>query len=381
MGDEEFRLSESLIDRGQFGNPYFRFTIVFAVILVSLTTFPIWASFAIPDAVAAVNVCIVLFFSFVWLWIAFNAIRNMSRMHSLPTMPLECLSASRQRKFRHIVIVPCYIDPIPVLFDCLGSLLGQADVSELLVVVAFEKKTPDLEVKMRAVEEAFKGRFGHFIISVHTINKASEIAGGCSNKNYALREAYKYVKTSCPEDPTLAHTVTTCDTDSLFHPNYFEVLKHMYNYSNPVLGAEPKMLVWQPPLFYNWDLDERPFFNRITGLMRSMMMLGGLISFNLNPMSIFSYPMELGKKAGFINPRYGVDDIIAKVRWMCATDEMVPVTLLPVPVISGPTIGITLWQEGTEWGRQIRRWIVGSSESFHYFIIHWRGKPMLAGAR
>ena len=91
----------------------------------------------------------------------------------------------------------------------------------------------------------------------------------------------------------------------------------------------------QPPLFYNWDLDERPFFNRITGLMRSMMMLGGLISFNLNPMSIFSYPIELGLSAGFINPRYGVDDIIAKVRWMCSTNSAVPVLLLPVPVISG----------------------------------------------
>ena len=275
--DTDSRLSESLIDNGEFGNPYFRFTIVFAFILVSLTTFPIWASFAFPNTVAAINVCVVLFFSFVWLWIAFNAVRNMNRMHSLPVMPLESLQASRTRKFRHIVIVPCYIDPIPVLFDCLGSLMGQLDVTDLLVVVAFEKKTPDLELKMRTVDSAFRNRFGHFIISVHTIDKASEIAGGCSNKNYALREAYKYVKAGGTlNDPTVAHTVTTCDTDSLFHPNYFETLQHMYNYSNPILGLEPKMLVWQPPLFYNWDLDERPFFNRITGLMRSMMMLGGL---------------------------------------------------------------------------------------------------------
>lgn len=139
------------------------------------------------------------------------------------------------------------------------------------------------------------------------------------------------------------------------------------------------MCVWQPPLFYNWDLDQRPFFNRITGLMRMMMMLGGLISFNLNPMSIFSYPLELGLKAGFINPRYGVDDIIAKVRWMCSTNEQVPVLLLPVPAISGPTIGTTFWLEIEEWARQIRRWIVGSSESFHYFVIHWRGKPLFSG--
>lgn len=261
----------------------------------------------------------------------------------------------------------------PVLFDCLGSLLGQKELSELLVVVAFEKKTPDVESKVNTVRAAFSGRFGHLLITEHIIDKQTEIAGGCSNKNYALRQAYQYLKTNgLLQDEQTAHTVTTCDTDSLFHPNYFETLKHMYNYSNPSLMAPPAMLVWQPPLFYNWDLDERPFFNRITGLMRSMMMLGGLISFNLNPMSIFSYPMELGKQAGFINPRYGVDDIIAKVRWMCATNEMVPVTLLPVPVISGPTIGVNLWQEGTEWGRQIRRWIVGSSESFHYFIIHWR---------
>jgi len=64
---------------------------------------------------------------------------------------------------------------------------------------------------------------------------------------------------------------------------------------------------------------------------------------------------------------------------MCDTNEAVPVLLLPLPSISGPTIGVTWWLEWEEWGRQIRRWIVGSSESFHYFLIHWRGKPLLGG--
>jgi hypothetical protein len=195
-----------------------------------------------------------------------------------------------------------------------------------------------------------------------------------------FRSAHKYITDKgLNKDSKVAVTITTCDTDSLYHPNYFRVLEAAYNASNPSLTAAPRMCVWQPPLFYNWDLDERPFFNRVTGLMRSMMMLGGLISFNLNPMSIFSYPLELGLMAGFINPRYGVDDIIAKVRWMCATNEQVPVLLLPVPVISGPTIGVTFWLEIEEWARQIRRWIVGSSESFHYFIIHFRGQPLFSG--
>jgi hypothetical protein len=108
-------------------------------------------------------------------------------------------------------------------------------------------------------------------------------------------------------------------------------------------------------------------------------MLGGLISFNLNPMSIFSYPIELGLAAGFINPRYGVDDIIAEVRYMTSTAEVVPVKLLPVPSISGPTIGTSFYLEYLEWARQIRRWIVGSSESFHYFVIHFSGRPLFGG--
>jgi hypothetical protein len=367
-------------DTGAFGNPKLRFTILYAVVIFLFTTLPIWLSFLIPEQIAIVNAIIILSLCLLWLSIAFNAIMNYSRLNLIPTPPLEGLQVSRERKFLHVVVVPCYLDPIDILFDCIGSLLMQRDPSSLLVVVAFETKTPDREAKVESVRYAFEKLFGHFLITSHTVDKTREIAGGCSNKNYALRSAHQYIRDNhLDEDTKRAITITTCDTDSLFHPNYFTVLEAAYNARNVSFSSTPSMCVWQPPLFYNWDLDQRPFFNRITGLMRMMMMLGGLISFNLNPMSIFSYPLELGLKAGFINPRYGVDDIIAKVRWMCSTNEQVPVLLLPVPVISGPTIGTSFWLEIEEWARQIRRWIVGSSESFHFFLIHWRGEPFFSG--
>lgn len=365
-------------DTGHFGNPKCRFTVFYACAIFLITTLPLWLSFIIPGTIAYVNAAVILFFSAVWLSIAFNAVMNFSRMETESSVPILGLTASRTRKFKHIVVVPCYLDPIDVLFDCIGTLLMQRDVDSLVVVVAFEAKTPQLQDKIDSIKAAFEPLFKHLLITIHTVDKIREIAGGCSNKNYALRSAHKYLVS---ENLLRSHsvTVTTCDTDSLFHPNHFTVLENAYNAENPVLNAPPRMCVWQPPLFYNWDLDQRPFFNRVTGLMRSLMMLGGLIAFNLNPMSIFSYPIELGLKAGFINPRYGVDDIIAKVRWMCATNEQVPVLLLPVPAISGPTIGTSFVMEVKEWSRQIRRWIVGSSESFHYFIIHWRGQPLFAG--
>lgn len=380
MDKREALLSPPAEDIGAFGNPKCRFTIFYAAIIFLFTTSPIWLSIIIPKQIAIVNSIIILALCLLWLSIAFNAIMNYSRLNMIPAPPIEGLQVSRERKFLHIVVVPCYLDPIDILFDCIGSLLMQRDPSSLLVVVAFEVKTPELQAKMDSVKYAFEKLFGHFLITVHTVDKAREIAGGCSNKNYALHSAYQYIRDNqLGNDPRRAITVTTCDTDSLFHPNYFTVLEAAYNARNPSFNTLPSMCVWQPPLFYNWDLDERPFFNRITGLMRMMMMLGGLISFNLNPMSIFSYPIELGLKSGFINPRYGVDDIIAKVRWMCSTNEQVPVLLLPVPAISGPTIGTTFWLEIEEWSRQIRRWIVGSSESFHYFVIHWRGEPFFSG--
>jgi hypothetical protein len=367
-------------DTGSFGNPKLRFTILYAAVIFSLSTLPIWLSFLIPKQIAIVNAIIILSLCLLWLSIAFNAIMNYSRLNLIPTPPLEGLQVSRERKFLHVVVVPCYLDPINILFDCIGSLLMQKDPSSLLVVVAFEAKTPDLQTKIESINYAFEKLFGHFLITSHTVDKTREIAGGCSNKNYALRSAHRYIRDHhLDEDCKRAITITTCDTDSLFHPNYFTVLEAAYNARNVSFSSTPSMCVWQPPLFYNWDLDQRPFFNRITGLMRMMMMLGGLITFNLNPMSIFSYPLELGLKAGFINPRYSVDDIIAKVRWMCSTNEEVPVLLLPVPVISGPTIGTSFSLEIEEWARQIRRWIVGSSESFHYFLIHWRGEPFFSG--
>mmetsp|Transcript_9103 Transcript_9103/g.13702 ORF Transcript_9103/g.13702 Transcript_9103/m.13702 type:complete len:613 (+) Transcript_9103:30-1868(+) len=371
-------LIEPARDTGKFGNPRCRFTIFYAFVIFLLATSPLWLSVIIPHQVVWYNTVVILAFSALWLCIGFNALINYSKLNSIPLPPIEAIQASRSRKFLHVVIVPCYLDPIDVLFDCIGSLLMQCNTESLLVVVAFEVKTPDLTPKVESVRTAFAKLFGHFLITTHTVDKSCEIAGGCSNKNYALREAYKYIS-ECGLDKDTSITLTTCDTDSLFHPNHFSVLESVYNASNPVIGAPPRMCVWQPPLFYNWDLDQRPFFNRVTGLMRSMMMLGGLISFNLNPMSIFSYPMELGLKSGFINPRYGVDDIIAKVRWMCSTNEQVPVLLLPVPAISGPTIGTSFYSEVQEWSRQIRRWIVGSSESFHYFVIHYRGEPLLSG--
>eukprot|EP00163_Fabomonas_tropica_P003593 TRINITY_DN1309_c0_g1_i2.p1 TRINITY_DN1309_c0_g1~~TRINITY_DN1309_c0_g1_i2.p1 ORF type:complete len:493 (+),score=83.87 TRINITY_DN1309_c0_g1_i2:628-2106(+) len=266
-----------------------------------------------------------------------------------------------------------------MLFDCLSSLVLQKDPDSLTVVVSFEKGTPDVSEKVKAVGRAFGQAFHDLVVVVHSLDKAVEIAGACSNKNYGLRRGFMYVRDNHPDFDKTRYTCTTCDTDTKFHPQHFEALSSAYHAINSDLNTPPKLCVWQPPTIFNWSLDERPFYVRVTGIMRTLMMLGGLITFDLNPMSIFSYPLELGLTAGFVNPRYGVDDIILSVRWMTSTRHKIPIHVLRVPVISGPTSGVNWHNEAYEWGRQIRRWIIGSAESFHYFIVHWRGTPFFSG--
>jgi hypothetical protein len=139
--------------------------------------------------------------------------------------------------------------------------------------MTFEARTPDLEQKIATVRAAFANSFGEFEVVVHELVKGVEIAGGCSNKNFALREAFRIVSTRHADFADTCYTVTTCDTDSLFHPTYFDVLEACYNAENPQPN-HVRAMVWQPAMFYNWDLDERAFFVRVTGIMRAMMMLG-----------------------------------------------------------------------------------------------------------
>jgi hypothetical protein len=97
-------------------------------------------------------------------------------------------------------------------------------------------------------------------------------------------------------------------------------------------------------------------------------MMGLLVGQSINTMSIFSLSMDLCIQMNFFHHRYQMDDIIATLSMMMATKKRVPIRLVPLPVISGPTSGATISEEFYEWARQARRWTIGAGEVFHYFF-------------
>ncbi len=96
-------------------------------------------------------------------------------------------------------------------------------------------------------------------------------------------------------------TFTTCDVDNLFLPNYLDCLTEDYLSRD---SRQRHELLWQAPLFYNFCLDERPFFVRVTGILRGVLVSGMLIAQNINAMSTYSMSLRLLENGDFFHPNY-----------------------------------------------------------------------------
>ena len=138
---------------------------------------------------------------------------------------------------------------------------------------------------------------------------------------------------------------------------------------------DPHNALYQSPLLYNWGLDEQSAVTRVTGILRASLMMGALIPFNINTMSVFSFSGKLMKQGNFVHPAYQMDDIICLIRFMGITKKRLQVVCVPVFNLSGPTSGRVIEEEIIEWARQARRWTIGAGEVFHYFMVKSTGIP------
>ena len=106
-------------------------------------------------------------------------------------------------------------------------------------------------------------------------------------------------------------------------------------------------------------------------------MMGALIPFNINTMSVYSFSGKLCKSGNFIHPNYQMEDIIALIRWMGVIGKRLRIVMVPLPTLSGPTSGRVVEEEIWEWAIQARRWMIGAGEVFHYFMVKARRIPFL----
>lgn len=387
IGDVAFRpypeTSVGLLptDAGRFGNRRLRFTVVFTALSWLLALSPLLLSFIVPSYSSVVNGCLAGVIGLFNVFIIVSAARNLGRVGLIPVPAWEDEMRTRRRQFKHIVVVPCCWEDIETLSMCLVTLAIQQDAGQSLVVVmSFEKRSPDLAEKITFVSREYKSKFADFIVVVHDENTPQEAQGGAANRNFALREAYKYCSARHSSGLRLAkYTVTTCEGVSQFHPAYFKALEACYNVANPNDRVPVARCIWQPPILFNWGLVECWWFTRVLYLTRSFLVLGASTSImGTMVKDVYSYPLELALESKFINPRYLEDDSMLIVRALCASRSKVSIKLLPVPVLCAPQCAGGLLPELQGWWESISRLNTGNSEAFHYFCIHC-GSPFVSG--
>ena len=356
------------------GRQRFRWNLMFNVVVWIICPLPIWLPFVSNKIAIYLLSSIQSIFVFIWFIIGLLAARNAIILFRNRNRDYSFLITDEERnKIQHVVAISCYKETLELIKRSVDTLATQSKVNQISMIISFEERTPYVHTKCETLQKYYsESGFRNLIFTIHPYGLPNEIPGKCSNANYALRMAIEQLKLNERENSDHI-LITTCDADSQFHRHYIAALTYQY-----ITDKYPALTtIYQPPLFYNWNLDSLAFFTRITGLLRSTLMLGALIPFSINTMSIFSFSLSLAKAGNFIHPAYRMDDIICLIRWMGVTGRRLSIHMVSAPVLSGPTCGRTIEYEFMEWARQARRWTIGAAEVFHYFMVKSRRIPFL----
>ncbi|KAI1695295.1 hypothetical protein DdX_19659 [Ditylenchus destructor] len=361
-------------------NRYIRWNLLFTFLILLFLTSAVWIP-CIPmvqKLSMEIAVVVIIILHFLWLIALFNNVRYLIRMKRYKSHIIDLKKSRTNGKvIKHLVGICFYKEPMELMIDTLNSIAVQPDAElKISVFVGLEQGTPDKEKKEAELRTRFETRFERFFVTIHPKSLPGDIPGKCSNLNYAARKAVKMLRED--EDygygPAMEILITTGDCDTVFGERYFDALEEDYWKVQP----EARYLtVWQSPLFYCINLDKSPFFVRVTGLLRSFFMMGYLIPWNINTMSVFSLTLKLFEDGEYTHPGYQMEDIIALIRWTCSVGQKCIIRMIPVATLSGPTSGSSYLNELYEWARQIRRWTIGAAEVFHYFMIKSNTLPFV----
>uniref|UniRef100_A0A914QBR0 Glycosyltransferase 2-like domain-containing protein n=1 Tax=Panagrolaimus davidi TaxID=227884 RepID=A0A914QBR0_9BILA len=353
-------------------NTILRWNLLFTFLILLFVSSAFWIPFIPKIQKFSMEIVIIILGILHCLWFiaVINNFRYLYKLRKFKSHKIDLSKLNTSGKvIKHLIGIAFYKEPIELMIDTLDSLASQPDARKKISVFAgMESGTPDKEEKTKKLHDLYDSKFEKFIVTVHPRGLPGEIPGKCSNFNFGSRMAVAELRAdkNYGLDKTVELLVTTGDCDTIFGDRYFDALEEDYW---KTASEQRGRTVWQSPLFYCINIHKSPFFVRATGLLRSFFMMGYLIPWNINTMSVFSLTLKLFEDGEYVHPGYQMDDIIALIRWTCVVRQKCVIRLIPVATLSGPTSGKNYLEELYEWARQIRRWTIGAAEVFHYFAI------------
>jgi len=204
------------------------------------------------------------------------------------------------RGIHHLIVFPCYNEPVAVLAESLSHLVEQDYPHDRMsVLLAFEEREADAPAKARQLEEAFEGRFAHLWTTFHP-DRPGEVWGKSSNLAHAVR----WARRALVADATInldRVVITICDADARLDARYLSALTYRY-LSEP----DAPNTFFQPVVLFHANIRRLPLPLRVLNSMYSVMQLSRmLVGFRLITQSNYSLALELCHRVGY----WDVDEI------------------------------------------------------------------------
>jgi len=330
----------------------------------NLILFPVWGAFVAPMAVAY----FVLLFDIFWLYksvtFAFFAVIAHLRIEASKKMDWlgELKFFPDWKNVHHLVVICTYKEPLYIVERTLQSIVAQTmPKDQISVVLGFEAREEGWQKKAAELKKKFKGKFAHFLISEHIL-AVGETAGKHSNARASILLAKKELIDTKKIDSAYC-TVTSCDADHVFHPNYFANLAYKF-LDNPHRYER----FWQPAIVYYNNFWRLPALCRVINTFGTIWDMAQLVRTDrLLNFAHYSLSYNLLARVGFWDPDVIPEDWHMFFKAFFLTEGQIEVEPIFLPLSADAAESIGFWRTLKNQYEQFKRWAWGVSDTPYVF--------------
>ncbi|MBI4086376.1 glycosyltransferase family 2 protein [Candidatus Kaiserbacteria bacterium] len=278
----------------------------------------------------------------------------------------------------HLVLFPFYKEPEEVLEATINSLYcSDYRNDRMIVILPVEARAGESALaNARRLEERWKGKFAHFLVSVHPADIPGEMAGKGSNVVWAIEKARVEIldRHNIPYDDVL---VSNLDSDTVVYPQYFNCLTWHF-----LTAEKPHKTSFQPVPIFNNNVWDAPAISRVTAMSSTFWeMIQQERPERMATFSSHSVSFRAVYEIGYWQVNMVNED--SRIYWnlLVANNGDYSVTPLSYPLSMDANVAPTLLRTIKNIYLQHRRWTYGV-ENFVYIAYHFiKNKQIPRGKR
>ena len=336
-----------------------------------LISYLVWGYVLFPGVVAAT----LLVFDGYWLWkswtIGYHVIKGARIMRRFQAMDwrreyehtmmrgLPFNNTVAWDDVRHVVIIPNYKESEAKLRQTLGAMAAcHGALENIIPVLAMEEAEPGTALKAQALVAEFGDKFLDLLVTYHPYGLPGEVRGKSSNEAWAAKEV---VAELCERRGLDINnlTVTSCDADTIFPPQYFECLTYHF-----ATDARRYRRFWQAPIFFYNNIWQVPAPLRVPNALAGLVHLCRLSRRRkvLFSQSTYTLSMRMAHDVGYWDTDIIPEDWHMFLKCFYNLGGNVEVVPIHLPVGNDGALSHTVKGTFINHYLQVRRWGWGASD-------------------